>query len=560
MLKELHIRNFALIEELELSFYSGFSVLTGETGAGKSIIIDALSLLLGARASVEMIRSGAESSVIEGSFSVIEEIKPLLVEWGYEEDEELILAREIYRSGRNKCRVNGRLATAGQLAELGSFLVDIVGQHDSQSLLKTGSHLKLLDSFGSEKHAAAVREVEALYQKWLAIRQEQKRLASDERERNRRIDLLEFQIEEINGANLKIGEEEELSLKQSRLNNLDRLRRAVEYAHLTLAGSDEQEESIMLRLGRAEGELRRAAALDSSLEPLVESYVGASLQLEELNRELRGYLEGLAADPNLLQEVELRLDLIANLKRKYGATVKEIIEYGQSAEKELADLKNSEVRFDELESEAQRAAADWLAAAGGLSQARKKLGGELEKRIESELADLNMKNTKFSVQFSEQLNNEPRPGGLENVEFMISPNPGEELKPLAKIASGGELSRIMLALKAILAQAEGIPTVIFDEIDAGLGGRTAVNLGEKLYHLGNFRQVFCVTHLPVIAGYASNHYSVRKFTEEERTKVAAAFLAKEERVSELARMLGGEAGEDITYEHAQKLLGRAYGS
>ncbi|HHY10293.1 MAG TPA: DNA repair protein RecN, partial [Firmicutes bacterium] len=400
----------------------------------------------------------------------------------------------------------------------------------------------------------------ALYQKWLAIRQEQKRLASDERERNRRIDLLEFQIEEINGANLKIGEEEELSLKQSRLNNLDRLRRAVEYAHLTLAGSDEQEESIMLRLGRAEGELRRAAALDSSLEPLVESYVGASLQLEELNRELRGYLEGLAADPNLLQEVELRLDLIANLKRKYGATVKEIIEYGQSAEKELADLKNSEVRFDELESEAQRAAADWLAAAGGLSQARKKLGGELEKRIESELADLNMKNTKFSVQFSEQLNNEPRPGGLENVEFMISPNPGEELKPLAKIASGGELSRIMLALKAILAQAEGIPTVIFDEIDAGLGGRTAVNLGEKLYHLGNFRQVFCVTHLPVIAGYASNHYSVRKFTEEERTKVAAAFLAKEERVSELARMLGGEAGEDITYEHAQKLLGRAYGS
>jgi DNA repair protein RecN (Recombination protein N) len=557
VLRELQIRDFALIEELDLSFHTGFSVLTGETGAGKSIIIDALSLLLGQRASVEMIRTGAESTEVIGSFSLTPPAKAILAGWGMPAEEELIIAREVNLNGRNKCWINGRLAAVGQLAELGPHLVDIVGQHDGQRLLHPKEHGKLLDGYGGPEHLALLADTDRLARQWNKVRTELERLQQDERERNRQIDLLTFQIEEIAKAELEPGEEERLAVERSRLANLDRIREAVSLLVVSLGESFSEEESILSRLSLLASQLRRAVALDSSLEPLEERYGDIYFNLNDLYGEFRDYLDKLPADPDLLQEIELRLDLIDSLRRKYGETVSEILAYQREAEQQLEQLKNAAVRIDHLEEESSALAAEWLMRAEQLSSARLKLAAELEGEIEAQLADLSMANTRFKVEFSPYQGQTPRVGGLEDVEFMMAPNVGEELKPLAKIASGGELSRVLLAVKTILAEAEQTPTIIFDEIDAGIGGRTAVSLGEKLSALSSGRQVLCVTHLPVIASYAANHYSVQKTAREDRTTVNVNLLTEQERVGELTRMLGGTLDETVTLEHARELLRRA---
>jgi DNA repair protein RecN (Recombination protein N) len=557
VLRELQIRDFALIEELDLSFHTGFSVLTGETGAGKSIIIDALSLLLGQRASVEMIRTGAESTEVIGSFSLTPPAKAILAGWGMPAEEELIIAREVNLNGRNKCWINGRLAAVGQLAELGPHLVDIVGQHDGQRLLHPKEHGKLLDGYGGPEHLALLADTDRLARQWNKVRTELERLQQDERERNRQIDLLTFQIEEIAKAELEPGEEERLAVERSRLANLDRIREAVSLLVVSLGESFSEEESILSRLSLLASQLRRAVALDSSLEPLEERYGDIYFNLNDLYGEFRDYLDKLPADPDLLQEIELRLDLIDSLRRKYGETVSEILAYQREAEQQLEQLKNAAVRIDHLEEESSALAAEWLMRAEQLSSARLKLAAELEGEIEAQLTDLSMANTRFKVEFSPYQGQTPRVGGLEDVEFMMAPNVGEELKPLAKIASGGELSRVLLAVKTILAEAEQTPTIIFDEIDAGIGGRTAVSLGEKLSALSSGRQVLCVTHLPVIASYAANHYSVQKTARGDRTTVNVNLLTEQERVGELTRMLGGTLDETVTLEHARELLRRA---
>ena len=557
MLRELQIRDFALIEELDLSFHTGFSVLTGETGAGKSIIIDALSLLLGQRASVEMIRTGAESTEVIGSFSLTPPAKAILAGWGMPAEEELIIAREVNLNGRNKCWINGRLAAVGQLAELGPHLVDIVGQHDGQRLLHPKEHGKLLDGYGGPEHLALLADTDRLARQWNKVRTELERLQQDARERNRLIDLLTFLIEEIAKAELEPGEEERLAVERSSLANLDRIREAVSLLVVSLGESFSEEESILSRLSLLASQLRRAVALDSSLEPLEERYGDIYFNLNDLYGEFRDYLDKLPADPDLLQEIELRLDLIDSLRRKYGETVSEILAYQREAEQQLEQLKNAAVRIDHLEEESSALAAEWLMRAEQLSSARLKLAAELEGEIEAQLTDLSMANTRFKVEFSPYQGQTPRVGGLEDVEFMMAPNVGEELKPLAKIASGGELSRVLLAVKTILAEAEQTPTIIFDEIDAGIGGRTAVSLGEKLSALSSGRQVLCVTHLPVIASYAANHYSVQKTAREDRTTVNVNLLTEQERVGELTRMLGGTLDETVTLEHARELLRRA---
>lgn len=554
MLRELQIRDFALIEDLELSFYSGFSVLSGETGAGKSIIIDALSLLLGARASTEVIRTGAERALISGSFTPTPAASALLDEWGL--SEELIITREINSSGRSRCWINGRLAAVNQLSALGACLVDIVGQHDSQSLLKPENHVQLLDSYGGSAHLQLLERADELANRWLALRAEQRRLQSDERERIRRLDLLAYQIEEITAADLQIGEDEQLEQERSRLANLDRIRQAVQYAVTMLGESCGDGEPVLSLLSLVEAELDRAAALDAPLEPLSQRYAELVINLQELYRDLRDHLENLPADPGRLNEVEERLELLDRLKRKYGNTVEEIIGYRERVEAELAALQQAEVRAAGLDEECQRLAQQWLGLAEQLSRSRLDLAQRLEEQIGVELSDLAMDGTRFRVQFLPQPGDHPVLGGRERVEFMLAANVGEELKPLAKVASGGELSRVLLALKAILARAEQIPTVVFDEVDAGIGGRTAVKLGEKLRALGEVRQVLCVTHLPVVASFGTHHYSVQKFTQEGRTAVRAALLAPEERVLELTRMLGGSADEQVASEHARELLRR----
>ncbi|HHU60914.1 MAG TPA: DNA repair protein RecN [Natronincola sp.] len=554
MLKELQIKNFALIDTLELSFYTGFSVLSGETGAGKSIIIDALSLLLGARASLEMIRTGAKTTEVIGSFSLNQDAEELLQHWGMLEEEDLIIAREININGRNKCWINGRLATVGQLAELGPFLVDIVGQHDSQSLLNPQDHHLLLDAFGGTEHMVLVNETTKTAQRWLSVKAELDKLNSNERERNRRIDLLTFQVDEISKAGLKLNEDEELELERSRLANLDRIRESLHFVVSMLGENYEERQSLMHSLALSEAELQRATTLDPSLEHLNERFSEVILNLDDLLQEFRSYLEQLLADPDLLHQIELRLELIDNLRRKYGNTVLEILEYGQAAEQELQELGNAGVQMDSLIRECTELEQKWQIQAKELSESRKILSLDLENQIETQLSELSMGNTKFKVNFTPRSSATPVLGGLEEIEFMMAPNLGEDLKPLAKIASGGELSRVMLAIKAILVEAEQTPTIIFDEIDAGIGGRTAVNLGKKLHSLGKFRQVLCVTHLPVIAGYGENHYSVQKSIIHGRTTVSVDLLDQDSRIQELTRMLGGTDQDDVSLKHAEELL------
>lgn len=554
MLKELQIKNFALIDTLELSFYTGFSVLSGETGAGKSIIIDALSLLLGARASLEMIRTGAKTTEVIGSFSLNQDVEELLQHWGMLEEEDLIIAREININGRNKCWINGRLATVGQLAELGPFLVDIVGQHDSQSLLNPQDHHLLLDAFGGTEHMVLVNETTKTAQRWLSVKAELDKLNSNERERNRRIDLLTFQVDEISKAGLKLNEDEELELERSRLANLDRIRESLHFVVSMLGENYEERQSLMHSLALSEAELQRATTLDPSLEHLNERFSEVILNLDDLLQEFRSYLEQLLADPDLLHQIELRLELIDNLRRKYGNTVLEILEYGQAAEQELQELGNAGVQMDSLIRECTELEQKWQIQAKELSESRKILSLDLENQIETQLSELSMGNTKFKVNFVPRSLATPVLGGLEEIEFMMAPNLGEDLKPLAKIASGGELSRVMLAIKAILVEAEQTPTIIFDEIDAGIGGRTAVNLGKKLHSLGKFRQVLCVTHLPVIAGYGENHYSVQKSIIHGRTTVSVDLLDQDSRIQELTRMLGGTDQDDVSLKHAEELL------
>lgn len=559
MLKELQIRDFALIEDLELSFYSGFSVLSGETGAGKSIIIDALSLLTGARASTEVIRTGAGRALISGAFTPSPAAAALLETWGMLEGEELIITREISTSGRSRCWINGHLATVGQLASLGAQLVDIVGQHDSQSLLRPENHVQLLDGYGGPDQLSLLARSDELAKKWLALQAEKRRLESDERERNRRMDLLAYQIEEITAAQLQPGEDGQLEQERSRLANLDRIRQAVELAVGLLGEGLGDGEPLLHLLSSIEGELGRAARLDLQLEPLAQRYGELVINLQELHRELRGYLEGLPADPGRLNAIEERLALLDGLKRKYGSTVEEILSYGQRAADELAVLQTAGVRAAGLDEECRRLEEQWLHCAEQLTQRRRELAQELERRVKEELRDLAMEGTRFAVHFVPREGRSPALGGRERVEFLLAANVGEELKPLAKVASGGELARVLLALKTVLAQAEEIPTIVFDEVDAGLGGRTAVKLGEKLRSLGELRQVLCVTHLPVVASFGTHHYSVQKSTRQSRTIVQASLLGPEERVVELTRMLGGSADEQVTSEHARELLRRTSG-
>lgn len=564
MLRELSIRNFALIEQLELSFYSGFSVLTGETGAGKSIIIDALGLLLGRRASTEMIRTGAESCVIQGVFAVHdEEALGLLQEWGIDAEEELVITREVSNNGRNRCRLNGKLVSVSQLSELGAYLAEIVGQHDSRSLLNPNRHLMYLDAFGGDAHQRELDELRARHEAWSSIRREMTLLSGDERERNRRIDLLRFQLEEIADARLQTGEEEALLAERKRLANLDRLRKAVGTAYGLLSDSDGHTESVVRKLNLAQAELERARAFDDELAAATELLASAVAQVGEVSLELWSYLDRFELDPERLNEVETRLDLIETLKRKYGDSVAEILKFADQAQQELEFLESSAERSQELQKELERAWSAWLEKARQVSLKRRELAAELEKKIEGQLADLNMSNTRFVVSFEDNGAQErmvPNHDGLEQVQFMIAPNVGEELKPLSRIASGGELSRVMLAIKVILAQAEAIPTIVFDEIDTGIGGQTAGKLAEKLKALSAACQVMCVTHLPVIASFGAHHYAVHKETSGERTTISVRELAKDGRIMELTRMLGGSGSSDsITAAHAKELLERAGG-
>ena len=573
MLTELTIKDFAIIDELHLPFTAGFNVLTGETGAGKSIIIDAVSLVLGGRADTTFIRTDSDRAQVEGIFRLDDvlqtQINPILEREGLEVDmaDTLILGREIRATGRNYCRVNGRTVSLSLLEEISQPLVDIHGQSEHLSLLRVRAHQRLLDRFGGldAQREALGQEVKKLQ----GVRKELASLLRDEQELARRVDQLTYQVEEIETARLKPGEEEELNAERSRLANAEQLSQLSGEAYSALYEGSEEQLSTFDLLGQVVRFLNQLRSIDPSLgeqEQLAESL---AIQVDELARAVHDYQESIEFSPARLAQVEERLTLIYGLKRKYGNSTQEILGFGERARAELENISHSEERIETLQEEDEQLRRIIGDMADALSQARREAGERLAAQVEAQLADLNMEGAQFAVDLAwtddpsgvyvgeRTLACDER--GVDRIEFLIAPNLGEGLKPLVKIASGGETSRLMLALKTVLSVADETPTLIFDEIDQGIGGRVGGVVGRKLWGLtqanGLQHQVLCVTHLPQIAGYADTHYHVEKGISGERTSTRVQILNGSDRMDELATMLG--APSDGTRRSAQEILDEA---
>ncbi|MFA0750074.1 MAG: hypothetical protein SLRJCFUN_000477 [Candidatus Fervidibacter sp.] len=566
MLTELLIKNLAIIDEVQVTLQPGFNVLTGETGAGKSIIIHALSFLVGERGDPDLIRTGADALLVEAVFDLrtAPQVRASIGELGFElEDDTLILTRELNRSGRSRCRVNGRAATVSMLKQIGKALLDIHGQHEHQSLLDATNHLAFLDAFGGDQLIPLKERYANLYRQLMQVERELTELQRSERERMQRLDLLRYQADEIDKANLREGEEEELQQERLRLAHAERIAERVNLAVERLSGDG----GALETLGEAVQLLKDAAEFDPILRQPHDTLNQALDTLQDLAFELERYARHIEFDPQRLEEVEARLDFLRRLKRKYGDSIAAILRYRQQIAQELERLETSEERLEALQKERERLRKALADAAHALSQMRAELARQLERAVQSHLKALMMERAKFKV----ALERTPDPDGLalpdgsfafgregiDRVEFLIATNPGEPLKPLAKIASGGELARVMLALKACLQRAHEIPVLIFDEVDVGIGGRTAEAVGEKLREVARYAQVLCVTHLPQIAALADWHLRVEKVDDGKRTRVLVTPLEGEERVRELARMLSGKQITAASLQHAQELLQRA---
>jgi DNA repair protein RecN (Recombination protein N) len=551
MLTDLYIKNFAIIDNLHVAFREGLNVLTGETGAGKSIIIDAVNLVLGGRASADLIRTGEEEATVEAIFDLSRhpEILAGLAENGVDCESELLVKRIVSRSGRNRVFVGGGLSTIAVLADLASRLINIYGQHESQTLLKPDNHLLLLDGFGA---LAPLREefaaIHASYRRTLA---DIKRLDEGEREAERRIDLLSFQSEEIAGANLQPGEEEDLARERQILAHAEKLLINSRTAFDDLYGGDS---SILGHLRRVLAGVGEIGTIDGKLSEVFDTLNGACLQLEDAALALRDYAARIEADPQRLQTLDDRLDLIYRLKKKYAPTVTEIIAYKNGIDRELENLLDRQVKRSELDEKLLKLEENLSARGRDLSDRRGKAAKAIKTAMEKELHELAMKNAIFEVAL-ERLD-EPRAMGMEGVEFLFSPNPGETPKPLARIASGGELSRLMLALKQVHPESD-VPTLVFDEVDAGIGGATSALVGEKLKRVAGGQQVLCITHLPQVAAFADHHFRVEKHVEGGRTRTTISHLSGEEQVKEMARMLGGVKITEKTMEHAREMIEEA---
>jgi DNA repair protein RecN (Recombination protein N) len=569
MLSELSITNFAIIDQLQLSFATGFNALTGETGAGKSIIIDALSLALGARASDELVRADAPSARVEAIFTLEEvgdEIHALLEEHGIEcDDGTLILSREVVRGGRSTNRINARAVPLRVLQQLGESLVDIHGQSEHLSLKNVRTHIDYLDRFAN-LWDLRMRVAEKVAQ-IMGARRELETLLRDERELARRVDLLKFQVEEIAAAQLRVGEEETLKQDRQKLANAERLAHHADEAYSRLRSDDDDEPGALDLLGEAQRAVAQLVKLDATQGEAQKQLDEALAILSDVADTLRDYGENMEFDPARLAEVEERAELIFKLKRKYGDSIEAILAFGERAAQELDAITHSSERIEELRADEEKWLRELSKLVAELSAKRKTTAEQLAKGIERELDDLRMARAKFVVDFQmqEDANGVPLNGkryafnatGVDRIEFLVTANPGEPPKPLAKVASGGETARLMLALKTVLSNADETPTLIFDEIDVGIGGRVGSIVGKKLWNLTVARrqakpahQVICITHLPQIAAYGDAHYRVDKLTTPKRTSTAVSALVGEARVGELAQMLGavGEAGEQSAAE------------
>jgi DNA repair protein RecN (Recombination protein N) len=551
MLRELQINNLAIIDKLHVEFHRGLNILTGETGAGKSIIIDAVNLILGGRASSELIRSGADEASVEALFDLSRAPALLekLGESGIDCDGELLVRRVVSRGGKNRVFIGGGLATTSMLAELSRNLINISGQHESQSLLKPDQHLRLLDGFAG---ALPLRgSFASRFEEYQKAKAELEALEQGEREAARRLDLLSFQSQEIAEARLHAGEEEELAEERNRLAHGEKLLGASRDAFDALYGGDA---ALLGRLRRVISGVAEAGAFDNALAPVVETLENAYAQLEDASLTLRDYERGVEADPARLEELEDRIDAINRLKRKYGKDIGEILAFKAEVDRELATLTGREEARDLLTARIAELREELGALGTELTRKRKEGAAALKQGMERELAELAMNHAVFETSF--EAAGEPRAHGFERVEFLFSPNPGEPPKPLAKIASGGELSRLMLAMKQLHPESE-VPTLIFDEVDTGISGATSALIGVKLKRVAAAQQVLAITHLPQVAAYADLHLRVEKGVQEGRTATAVARLEGEHRIAEVARMLAGARVTQKTLDHAKEMIQEA---
>jgi DNA repair protein RecN (Recombination protein N) len=556
MLKLLKIKNIALIHAVELELGPGLTLLTGETGAGKSILIDALGLLLGGRASADLIRTGEDSAVVEALVESSYAREALERHGLPADDDEIVVRREIHASGKGRATVNGALVPVGVLRELAPFLAHIHGQHEPQGLLDPQTHLDLVDRHaGLEAEAAAMAEP---YRRLREVEGALEALRRDRREDERRRETLEYQAVEIDKAGLQSGEEDALRQEKRLHANAGRLAELSGEAHGALY---EDEAAVLTRLGHVYRKIEDLARIDPRFSPYLEGRAAVRAQLDDLALFLRDYRESLQVTPGRLDEIENRLVLVDRLKRKYGATVEDVLAFGERCRSELRDLASPEERERGLVQERETLAARYVAAAIQLSRKRRTAARDLEKKVQAELALLAMERTRFQVAFAPDSSGEDTSSwterGLETAEFLLSPNPGEDLRPLARIASGGELSRILLALKSVASLDARGRTLVFDEVDAGIGGRVADVVGRKLREMSQRHQVLCVTHLPQIASMADRHLVVRKQVERGRTTTQVGVLDASERVEEVARMLGGETVTDAARRHAREMVKQA---
>jgi DNA repair protein RecN (Recombination protein N) len=562
MLIDLLIKDFAIIDSLHLSFQDGLTILSGETGAGKSIIVGALNLLLGGRASAELIRTAQEEAVVEAVFDITNapEVKKYLQEWGIAtDDEQILMRRVIAKSGKNKIFINERLATMQMLAQLSGALIDISGQFSQQQLLQNERHLDIIDLYGG-----LMPDRTAYEENFISCSEKLRELTAlleMEKTKEQRRELLSFQHQEIETAQLSAEEEDKLLRERIILANAEKL---YEKTYGVYAGLYEDESALLGILKKSGATIEEAAAIDAQLDPIRETIKNITLQLEDAALSLRAYADKIPVDPGKLEQVENRISEVQRLKKKYGSTVEEILRYQQEIVIELKTIESSAQRIEELREEVQAQTKQLWQTAEELSHMREKAAKRLKKSIEAELATIGMKKTAFLTVIQKA----PRPSqddaacGLENldargmdtVEFHIAPNVGEEPRPLSKIASGGELSRIVLALKKILAVNYRVGTLLFDEVDAGIGGAVAESVGEKLKEIAMTHQVLCITHLPQIACFGATHFSVRKSVKQGRTITEVKQLNREERVEEVSRMLGGKQLSDKTKAHAQEML------
>ena len=563
MLEELCIRNFAIIEDLSIRFNDGLTILSGETGAGKSIIINAVNLLLGSRASATLIRTGSDNAELEALFKIPQgsRVAAVMADLGYESDQVLMVRRIISRRDRHRIYINNRMATMQALVSITTHLASISGQHAHQGLLKEDAHLLILDQFGS---LLPLRDrFRTCYHRIVPLISKEKELLRKQSRQAEQLELLNFQLKEIDAAQLIPAEDQKLENDRTRLKNAETLLQTVQQC-IGLLYSDEG--AVVEKLGYLGQSLARAGDIDAQLKPIGREIDGLAYGAEDLADQLRSYLGRIDLDPQQIDAVEDRLDILTKLKRKYGGTIEAVLDYAEKTKGQLAQIENIDTELEKVRTSLAKQHDQLNRLARDLSRRRQKSAQALARKVELALSDLKMTGTRFAVDLQYlPADKEANPyliskqnliteSGLDRAVFMIAPNVGEKIKPLSEIASGGELSRVVLALKAILAQTESVETVVFDEVDAGIGGNVAEMVGRKLAALARHHQILCITHLPQIAKFGNHHFRISKAVDKGRTSTTISNLSADERVEEIARMLGGEQITGTTIAHAKELL------